>query len=140
MRVLAIVLVVLALVIGIVPQFLDCQAQGRAPLKLANGNTVPMKCLWTARAEIATGIPLLAVGIVMTFSRRKESRRGLALMGVVLGVMTILLPTTLIGVCASEAMACNSTMKPLLTLAGTLVMGVSMVSLVVAQRTADPIA
>ena len=85
------------------------------------------------------GIPLLALGSVMTFSKRKESRRGLALLGIVLGVMTILLPTTLIGVCASETMACNSTMKPLLTLAGTLVIAVSMVALVVVQRSADPI-
>jgi hypothetical protein len=139
MRIMAIVLVVLALVIGIAPQYLDCQASGREPLKLANGNTVPMKCLWTAHAEAATALPMLVLGSVMTFSRRRESRRALSLMGIALGVVTILLPTTLIGVCASNMMVCNSTMKPLLILAGSLVIAVSVVSLVLAQRTQEPI-
>ena len=56
-RVLGIVLVIFALGIAIVPHFTDCFSQGSV-LKLANGNTQPMKCHWTAQAEIAVGVPL----------------------------------------------------------------------------------
>ena len=64
MKVLGTILVVLALVIGIEPQFTECQSQGKS-LALANGKTVPMKCHWTARAEWVPAIPLVAVGAMM---------------------------------------------------------------------------
>ena len=51
-KILAGLIIVLALVIGIVPQFTDCQSHGRA-IALANGTTVPMKCHWTARRHWA---------------------------------------------------------------------------------------
>lgn len=135
MKVLGIAIIVLALITGIVPQFTDCQSQGKA-LTLANGKTVPMKCHWTARAEIATAVPLLAVGGVLTFARRRETRRVSALMGVVMGIFVILLPTQLIGVCSS-AMPCNLIMRPLLTLSGVLAIALGLVSVFVAGKDGD---
>lgn len=117
-RVLAVVFIVLALVVGIVPQFTNCQADGKS-LALASGKTVPMKCLWTARASIALAIPLGAVGIMLFFSRRRETKRLLAIVGGLLGAGAILLPTWLIGVCSMEA-ACRDVMKPLLITMGAL--------------------
>jgi hypothetical protein len=117
-KVLAVVFVVLALVVGIVPQFTNCQADGKA-LTLASGKQVAMKCLWTARASIAIALPLAAVGVMLFFARRKETQRMLAVMGGVLGAGAILLPTSLIGVCAMEA-ACRDIMKPLLIAMGAL--------------------
>jgi hypothetical protein len=137
-RVLGIILVVAALVIGIVPQFTDCQSQGRS-LTLDNGKTIPMKCHWTARAEWATAFPLVAVGAMMGFSRRKESGRILAIMGIVLGLFAILLPTALIGVC-STAMVCNLTMRPLLIFMGIVTIAVSVVGLMLNERRAQVIA
>ena len=137
MKIAAALIVVLALVIGLVPQFTDCQSQGRA-LTLQNGKTVPMKCHWTAIAEIGMAVPLLGVGTVTALSKRKESRRILAGFGALLGVFVILLPTALIGVCASADMLCNSVMKPTLILGGILVIGLSLFNLVLSERTPEP--
>ncbi len=139
MKIVAALIVILALVIGIVPQFTDCQSQGRA-IALQNGKTVPMKCHWTAISEIAMAVPLVGLGAVTAVSRRKESRRIVAGFGSLLGVFVILLPNTLIGVCASSDMLCNSVMKPTLTLAGVLVVGLSVVGLVISERKAEPTA
>lgn len=134
MRIAGIVIVVLALVLGIVPQFSDCQSQGQV-ITLPNGNSMPMKCHWTARAELGTAIPLFLVGGVMVWSKRRETLRALAVPGMALGVVAILLPTTLIGVCGSPAMVCNIMMKPTVVLAGTLVTLTSAFVLVQAKGT-----
>ena len=139
MKIAAIAIVILALVIGIVPQFTDCQSQGRA-ITLQNGKTVPMKCHWTAIAEIAMAVPLAGVGAVTAVSKRKESRRILAGLGAVLGILVILLPTALIGVCASADMLCNSVMKPTLILSGILIVAISIVSLIMSERQGEPTA
>jgi len=132
-KVAAVLIVVMALVIAIVPQFTDCQSQGRA-IELANGKTVAMKCHWTATAELALAIPIAAVGILLGFSRRKESMRNLSILGIVLGAVAILVPTTLIGVCASPDMLCNSVMRPLLILMGVLLVVISVISLIASRR------
>ncbi len=125
MKVAAISLVLLAVLIAVVPIFSDCLSAGWM-LTLDNGREIPMKCHWTGRAELGLGLPLLAVGVTMFFSRRRESRRNLGIVGVTLGVVTILLPTILIGVCNSPDMPCHSIMQPALTLMGILVIGISL--------------
>jgi len=140
MKIAAALIVIVALVIGIVPQFTDCQSQGRAPLALANGKTTPMKCHWTAQAALGMSLPLLGLGSVTAFTKRKESRRIIAVLGTLLGAIVILLPTRLIGVCASTDMVCNSVMKPALIFSGILVIGLSVVSLVISERQPEQIA
>lgn len=124
MRSLATLTIVFALIIGVAPQFTNCEAQGRL-LTLEGGRQIPMKCHWTARAEIAVAAPLAVVGGLMLFIRQKETRRALSVAGGSLGAFAIMLPTTLIGVCGNPEMICNSTMRPLLILVGSLVIGVS---------------
>jgi hypothetical protein len=138
-KIAAAIIVVLALVIGILPQFTDCQSQGRA-LALQNGKTVPMKCHWTAIAEIGMAVPLLGVGVVTAVSKRKESRRIIAGMGALLGIFVILLPTALIGVCASADMLCNSVMKPTLILSGILIVAISAATLIMSERQVEQVA
>ena len=133
MKVLGIGLVVLALVAGILPMFTDCQSQGKA-IELANGKTIPMKCHWTAQSEIAMAVPLFGLGIVMGVVKRKESRRIIAGIGALLGIFVILLPTALVGVCASADMLCNSVMKPTLILSGILIIAISIATLVMSER------
>jgi len=135
-KVLGIVLIVLALGITIVPAFTDCQSQGKS-LTLADGKTVPMKCHWTGIAEIATGVPLMAVGVMMVASRRKGNLLTLGIIGSVLGVFAILLPTILIGVCQSNMMLCNSVMKPTLIILGSLTIVCSMWAIVLSRKAKD---
>jgi len=128
MKLIGILMVVLALVVGIVPMFTDCESQGRM-LTLADGRQISMKCHWTARAELALAVPLAAVGGIELFSKKKESKVILSLLGVVLGILIILLPTALIGVCGNPEMICNMFMKPALILGGSIVSGLSLISL-----------
>lgn len=137
MKTFAIILIILALVVGIVPQFTDCQSQGRS-LVLENGKTVPMKCHWTAQAEFALSLPLLGVGLLMVFNRRKETVRTLSALGILLGGMVLAVPTFLIGVCGS-AMVCHTVMQPTLLTAGILAIVTSGVRFVL-TREADSLA
>lgn len=138
-KVAGVLIVALALVIGIVPAFTDCQSQGRS-LTTADGKVVPMKCHWTGIAEMGAAIPLGLVGLFNVFSKRKETFLGLNILGASLGGLAILFPTTLIGVCANPAMVCNMTMKPTLILSGALVMAASVFVLVNSRVTAEPAA
>lgn len=134
MKLIAGLLIVVALLIGIVPQFTDCASQGRQ-LTLDNGRQIPMKCHWTAVAEIGMAVPLLATGALMTVSAHKETLRNLSLLGGLLGILAILLPTRLIGVCANPDMVCNSTMKPALILLGGLAVVLGLIGAARALRT-----
>jgi hypothetical protein len=134
MNVLGSILVILALVIGIVPQYTDCHSQGNV-VTLASGATIPMKCHWTARAEIGVALPLAAVGGLMVVNRRR--RRTLLVLGglaVLLGVSALLLPTGLIGTCGNPEMSCNVLMKPTLLLAGALTIAGGLGAVVAASR------
>lgn len=133
MKAIGISFIVFALAIGLVPQFTNCSAQGRT-LELANGRSTPMKCYWTAQAELAVAGPLLLVGGLMVFNRRKETLRTLSILGAALGLFAILLPTTLIGVCASDEMLCNILMKPTLIFSGILVLTLGLLGLVVGRE------
>lgn len=131
-RVLGVLIMALAIPIILVPQFTNCYSEGKQ-LTLANGRNVPMKCLWTARAEIAVGVPLFFVGGALALSKRRETKRGFAMASGVLGLFALLLPVALIGVCSTAGMTCNSVMKPTLMLLGGLVMGASILSLGVSE-------
>jgi len=137
MKIVAALIVILALVIGIVPQFTDCQSQGGA-LTLANGKTVPMKCHWTAQSEIALAVPLAGLGVVTAVSKRRESRRIVAGIGTLLGLFVIMLPTVLVGVCTNPDMLCNSIMKPTLIMAGLLTIALSLGAWIYSERQPEP--
>jgi len=121
-------IIALALVIGIVPIFTDCLANGRS-LTTADGKVVPMKCHWTALAEIGLAVPLAMVGVSNILSKRKETANTTNLMGGALGALVLLFPTVIIGVCANSAMPCNLIEKPALLFSGILVVAISLFGL-----------
>ena len=154
MRILAALIIVLALVIGIAPQFSNCDAHGHvlkitaSPIMASGGSTmgstasspvkiVKMKCLWTARSGIAVAVPLAIVGVLLFISRRKETRRALAIITAALGVVAILLPIWLIGTCVTSTMPCNTTMKPTILAAAFVTIAVGVVALVVNELQSD---
>jgi peptidoglycan/LPS O-acetylase OafA/YrhL len=149
-KVLAVLLVIVALVIIIVPQFTNCEyGKDRAATETITITTVGssiggaqaaaglpyrmMKCFWSARAEIIAGIPLLAVGALLLFARRKETTRVLGIVAIVTGVLTILIPTTIVGTCANSMMVCNTEMKPTLLVAGGLTIALGIAAIVVGE-------
>lgn len=136
-KTMGILMIVLALVIAIVPLFTDCLSQGKT-LKTADGRSVPMKCHWTAIAEIGVAAPLALIGIFNLTSKRKETFQTLNLVGAVLGAFVILFPTVLIGVCANPMMSCNMIMRPTLILSGMLVIGASLVALAGTRNFIEP--
>ena len=157
MRIVGVVVVAMALVIGVVPQFTHCKAMsassgstmGMGSTTTSTGSSTatgagttmgastaaaaqptPMRCYWTARAAIGVALPLAAAGLLLFFSRRKETRRALALLVSVLGAVTVLLPTVLIGTCQQSGAACRTTMLPLLLAVGGLTVIVDLVTVV----------
>ena len=77
----------------------------------------PMACHYTAQA--ALGIGIVALGIVGLFVS-DQTRAGLDLANAVLGVLTIAVPTVLIGVCKSAMMRCHMVTLPTLIVLGVL--------------------
>jgi hypothetical protein len=134
-KLMSVGMVVMALVLAIAPAFTDCESQGRM-LTTADGRAVSMKCHWSGIAEIAAAVPLGLAGIYALRARRKETTRFAALVGAASGVVAILLPTVLIGVCGNAMMLCNLLMRPILLGAGILSVVASGVLYVVAQEPA----
>jgi hypothetical protein len=132
-------IVLLALVIGIVPLFSDCLSQGKS-LTTSTGASIPMKCHWTALAEIGVAIPLAVVGIFYIFSKRKETDNILGVFGVTLGALTIAFPTFLIGVCGNPMMFCNLVEKPVLIISGILAIAAGLVVFFTSRKTVEPTA
>jgi undecaprenyl pyrophosphate phosphatase UppP len=138
-KTMGILMIALALVIAIVPIFTDCLANGRT-LTTADGRSIPMKCHWTAIAEIGLAVPLALVGVFNFTSKRKETLRSLNLISLALGALVILFPTVLIGVCANQMMECNMIEKPTLILSGIVVMGASLITLGTSRNFIEPAA
>ena len=76
-------------------------------LDLANGNQVPMKCHWAGQAAVAVALIILAAAVMALLA--KKEYKGLMVVTAVAGAALFLVFTSLIGVCASEEMACNAT-------------------------------
>jgi hypothetical protein len=130
---LGIALVVVAIALAVVPHYTDCLSQGHT-LALANGSTQPMKCHWTAQAEIAAGVPLVGVGILLASSRRKGIMVGASILGVLLGAMAVALPDNLIGTCGMATHICNTAMKPSINTLGAVAMAGSLGGLMLAWK------
>ncbi len=104
------------LLVILVPTVILPVCEGMVEAKM--GKLIPMRCFWTARAEVAVGGLLLLTGLLHAFSRSDETRRNLSGLILALGVTTILVPTLLIPTCMSPDMACNLGTKPALLLLG----------------------
>lgn len=76
-------------------------------LTLQSGGMTHMKCFYAGRAGLALGVVLLAAAIAAFFSKKDHKKIQLVVLAA--GVMLFLVFTSLIGVCASEAMACRTT-------------------------------
>ena len=76
-------------------------------LDLANGNQVPMKCHWAGQAAIAVAVIILAAAVMALLA--KKEYKGLMVVTAVAGVLLFMVFTSLVGVCASAEMRCQTT-------------------------------
>ncbi len=92
-------------------------------LETKAGMFVPMRCHYTAQAEIAMGILVAIAGaLILIFANQAETRGALNAVVLALGAVVILIPTVLLGTCKNPAMPCNIGTKPALILLGSLTM------------------
>jgi len=85
-----------------------------------------MKCHWAAIAEIGVGGSIALLGLLLLLFRQVQVRFGLSLAQLVLGIITVFIPTKLIGVCMMKTMQCNILMQPMLIVLGCVVIAVSL--------------
>jgi len=129
MKFSSILIILLAILIGVVPYFFNCQYDGKM-LTLENGKQIPMKCYWTARSSSTIAVILLAIGIISGLAKKVETLRALNILGIMLGVVVVLLPTWIIGVCTHPGASCNLVMKPALIFMGVLVAAIHAIGLI----------
>ena len=89
-----------------------------------------MKCHWTSQVEVALGISTIVLGLLIVLSKEKASVSAYSVASVINGVLVILIPTVVIGVCGSAEMPCNSGTKPALIIAGALTALVGLINAV----------
>lgn len=91
---------------------------------------IPMKCHWTARAELGAGALVAVTGILLLLFSNSKVRSGLSLSLVFSGIFALLIPTTLIGVCGGVHMDCNKlTLPALIILSGIVIVAAAINSL-----------
>lgn len=85
-----------------------------------------MKCHWTSQVEVALGIAVLVLGLLIVLAKENAASSAYAVASAVNGVLVILIPTVVIGVCGSADMPCHSGTKPALIIAGALIIVVAL--------------
>ena len=135
MKIIGAILIILALCAIIIPQLYTCQHHGKAIHCTEPSLTIPMKCLYSARAEIPMGVILAFVGGFLFFSKQKETRMMLSILGVLSGIFILLLvvgkgfPAPLIGVCIKPDMPCVTITQPACYAIGIITIVTSLVAL-----------
>lgn len=88
-------------------------------IETAAGSTVPMKCHWTAQAELGVGGLIAFGGLLLLLLPSLQAKKAVALMTAASAVLAAAIPTVLIGVCKMETMGCRMlTLPALLVLSG----------------------
>lgn len=121
-KILAAIAAAIGVLVMATPRYIlpVCEHYGKL-METKMGMKIPMKCSWMAQGELGVGLVILVAGLLLLLSRQAETKKMLNAVLVVLGVIVILLPTTLIGVCANIEMPCNAAAAALQLLGGLLV-------------------
>jgi hypothetical protein len=105
-------LIGLLIAIGPYTLFPVCESMG----------TMIMKCFWTRRAELGIGAVIAILGFLTILIRSREARLSLAIGVFLNGILALLIPTVLIGVCADPREPCHLlTLPSLSVLSGILI-------------------
>lgn len=88
-----------------------------------------MSCAYTEKAEIGLGVLIAVLGGISFFLSEKV-RAGISIAVAGIGILSVLIPTVLIGVCGSSMMKCNVATRPLLVVLGVLTILVAVINTV----------
>jgi hypothetical protein len=77
-----------------------------------------MKCHWTAQAELGIGLGIAVLGVLSLVFASKEVRLGLSIAVLLNGILSLLVETALIGMCANPAEPCRLLTQPALSVLG----------------------
>jgi len=115
-------LIVLGLLVILTPWVLFpvCEVEGLY-LKTAAGMQIPMKCGWTARAETGVGALIMVAGGLLVVRSTPETRQAVGVFSAAAGILVILFPTFLIGMCAVADHPCRQLTLPALEVLGVIV-------------------
>ena len=91
-------------------------------IELMNGKALFMKCHWAAMAELLVGILIVFDGILNIGFKKRETRSALGIMLFLFGLTALLIPTAVIGMCESPAMACRVGTEPALIVVSVITM------------------
>lgn len=89
-----------------------------------------MKCFYSCRALIAIGLIVMLTGVLELLAKETESLRFLAVIGTAACILSIMVPTVLIGACMKPEMACKMVTFPVthaLSVVGLVLQALSMV-------------
>lgn len=81
-----------------------------------------MKCHWTARALLGIGVSIAIQGILILLISSCAIRLGITIGIGLNGILGIVIPTWLIGVCASSKMACQELTLPALIIISSFIL------------------
>jgi hypothetical protein len=84
-----------------------------------------MKCFWTARAELGIGALIVILGALLIVFKSRQLRIGLSLAAALNGILALLVPTLLIGVCDHASMQCRIGTLPALVILSSFVIAVA---------------
>lgn len=122
---------VFGLLIALGPQFIFpvCEIPGGSHgLKEPASMITPMICHWTARAELGAGLVIAFQGLLLILFSGSQIRFGLNAAIGLNGILALLLPSVLIGVCGNTRMNCRSLTLPALVIFSTFVIAGSVIN------------
>jgi len=119
------ILIILGVLVVLTPWFIFpvCEIKGVSDTSMADMNTNPgthMKCWYTAEAETGVGALIILTGVALLALPGRISRKTAGIIGGILGLIVILVPTGLVGVCSTPDSPCRIGTLPALLLLGAV--------------------
>jgi len=89
----------------------------------------PMLCHWSTRAEIGVASVLIVVAILYFLTKTIREKVFITIVAIALGIVAILIPSTLIGGCSMKTMACQSITFPAIYVISALLIIISAINI-----------
>lgn len=86
-------------------------------------------CRYTAKAEIGAAGVLIVLAVILFFTENRDRAQGLHISSGLQGLLILLLPVALTGVCPDAHMHCHSVTRPVLVIFGAAVIIAAAVAL-----------